>query len=1228
MTRKVLLLFTSLLAFGVVSRSAEINDAGNIILKSGPYQAGINPSLSYTVRSISFENVPIGMPTGFYGAVMAPQSGKYIGSGHTEGGREQILKTVFIADGKEVIPAPGSTIEGANISHYKISKLDNLYFQTEIIVSSDGIIEQKKFTALKDQPIHLLYIFLACWSQSTTSWLAETAAGKTVSGEFDGKFEVANRWHLQEDVKWAANFDAAAGKGLVMYFPEIIKGKGRKTAFWEVKKAYNKFYTMLDAPASYPAGYKSPTYIMAIKGYSASPTNWQETAASTAKAAAAVKIPLLMDENIPAVEAATPAASTAKSPGSIADSICLDMDFTASLDRVSPKKAAGNSDVKILLTPKPVFDFDNMAHTNLGLLTGQEGTSVEISSDKNILPGSGALEMTVKAFDWDWNDNNVHMILESVGARDEGTAKMYIYKYKTSGMALYIELFKTGKKLFLNVPVKDWAKQSWHHLAVTYSPAEVTFYIDGIKRKSIEFPEIKKWPDKFYIGASSRAMGWSGGRTTISNFTCFNKTLTPSDIKVLAKERLPDLKIGVSAEETAHLGNKTAAPPSPWFKDKPKIGMDALAPYTVLPPWTPVAIKDSVVSVWSRNYDFSGTALINTIDASGGQLLAAPLQLQIKVDGKAGVLKFNPPAVQQKAQGRIILKRDSSAFNGVKASVEYAVEYDGMVFCKLILLPSGKKIDNLVLAVPYSKETAAFIHYVGAPTAYESQDLPKNSNSMALDSKPGIVYKSGFKTNIWIGNNNRGLLWFAESEQCWWPKERGNMIEAVRKTDGSVDLNLNLASEEIPYGDRKELVYEFGLMATPVKPMPDGWRGMTVTAQYDSFKGDKRGNYLIYWPNEWRYMSLDPEPTRALNVDKVRAKVRKDIAEGRKIIPYWTRLHFETKDESKINNDAIAVQDKWASEPGRPGGGTHQMYRASCNSEWADYLVWCIDEWAKIMGHADGMYMDETQPIPNTSAISGGGYDDFKGVRRPTFEAMGSRNLIKRITYVTWMRNNKALPWSIAHCSATHSMQNLSMYTAMLIGEQIYSGYFTNNPEYLPPENDRVYYYSYALPIDRLRTECYWKQWGAVMIWLPCLKNQKDIMTNPATTRDMLSRVMQADMLVWPLFCNPQEVYKTWVFRKEFGICDKDVIFTPYWENNSIVADTKDVVAGYYRNGSKTLILISNLNRMEKDVTVTLKDINAKTVKNAETGAEIKLDNNVIKIKIPRNDYIALGINY
>jgi len=121
---------------------------------------------------------------------------------------------------------------------------------------------------------------------------------------------------------------------------------------------------------------------------------------------------------------------------------------------------------------------------------------------------------------------------------------------------------------------------------------------------------------------------------------------------------------------------------------------------------------------------------------------------------------------------------------------------------------------------------------------------------------------------------------------------------------------------------------------------------------------------------------------------------------------------------------------------------------------------------------------------------------------------------------------------------------------------------------------------------------------------------------------------MQADMLVWPLFCDSREVYKTWKFRREFGIAEPGVSFIPYWENKNIISNTTDVVAGYYKNGEKYLVLVSNLNRSAKELELTFKGIELTSVKNAETNKSINANGNTVKLNIPRNDYIALRINY
>lgn len=1192
---------------GLAMSAASALAQANYTLVSGDYRLGISPRYCETVRSISYQGCELGRETGYYGTVMAVAPGKFIGAGHTEGGKEKVLSRTLNCDGKTIEPVPGQTYQGNLIVLEKISLFDQAVFLTRIQLSPEGIAEQKYFITRAEQKFYSLYVNLFCWDKATTDYYALKADGEQVSGKFDGK----KAWHLSSEVRWSAIYDANAGKGMLMYYPEIIKGAIRKACFWEVPKAYNKFYMMAAIPPAVPAGYRSQVYSVVLRGFD-NPDNLP----AAVSAAAAMKIPVPGDipgEFIKQQPVAEKQKTTERK-------MTFDSDYTGR-EEVSATTAAGDKTAKILFRDKAEFNFDTMAHSIRGLKVGKDQASLRYATEGNLPSGEGTLETTF-AGEWAGNDDKMHVLAQSGPSNAEGVGKFYIYKFKKNGIAAYFELNKTGEKLFLNYNAKDWKPDEWHHVLVSYSPEKIDFYVDGVLRKSGKLSEIKTWPSVFTVGPAYDKLG-RDAVTTIANFTIYDKAVNPQEAAAIAKRRLPQLNLAV--ETAAPDGNAVILDPSPWFKDRPKVAMEALADDTVPPPWTPIELNDAKIKVWNRVYDFSGDKLIRSIIGGGAELLAAPATL--KLDGRD--LSFGPVRIVKSGKGRIVFERPFKTPDNVGGKVTCTVEYDGMIWCSLQLNPAGGKLNRLSLRMPLSARNAELLHYVGAPKVYESQNLVKNSFSMALPSGKGTVWQSPFRTNVWIGNNDGGLLWFTESDEFYFPKDNDDLISITRDEEGNAELAVNMVNAPAS-GLPAEVRYEFGLMATPVKPLPQGWRAFTFSAQYESFQGLNRGNQLIYWPDRWRAMMLDPEPHRALNLDKNRAMVRDDVAHHRKIIPYWTRLHYSTRDGDKVNPDGTVLDKEWVAIPRRPGGGTHQYDRASLTSPWQDYLVWCTTEWSKVFGGGiDGVYMDETQPIPNSNPASGGGYDDvFTGKRRPTYESLASRNLIKRINYAIWQKTGDEAH-SVAHCSATHTMPSTGHYMAMLIGEHVYSGYFRNrNPEFLPPENDRLYYYSYALPMDRVRTECYHRQWGAVMLWLPCLKDQKDLMILPVPTRDMLSRIMQADMLVWPLFCNREEVVKTWKFREEFGIGAPGVEFIPYWEKQPVQSNTAEVVCGVYRDGDKALIIVSNLNRAAKEVRLKFTGLPLKSVKNAETLEAVEFSGDIVTLSIPRNDYRALRINY
>jgi hypothetical protein len=272
----------------------------------------------------------------------------------------------------------------------------------------------------------------------------------------------------------------------------------------------------------------------------------------------------------------------------------------------------------------------------------------------------------------------------------------------------------------------------------------------------------------------------------------------------------------------------------------------------------------------------------------------------------------------------------------------------------------------------------------------------------------------------------------------------------------------------------------------------------------------------------------------------------------------------------------------------------------------------------------DGVYIDEIQPIPDVNEKTGGGYEDIQGKRHPTYEYNDTRDFFKMLRKEITSHTNT--PRIMAHNSGTNTLHTLSHCDLLLTGEQLNSGYFGKYPEFIPKMNEREYYYASALPMDRVRAEFYAKQWGVPIAFLPNLKNQKDLLNNPKSTRDMLSRIMHADVIVWPLWCKRDIVEKLWEIREKFGVGDSRVTFTPYWENKKIVSTHKDARISYYSLEEKKLLIISNIGEKAAGIRVPLRDF-GKQFTEEESGKRISLNNKgEIVLSIPRNDYKIITI--
>ncbi|MBO7329775.1 MAG: hypothetical protein J6W00_13505 [Lentisphaeria bacterium] len=255
-------------------------------LESGKYKVVFRDMPHrWSIIQIFCDGVELGTPTGYYSNVMSPQSGKYIGAGHTEGGLEEFLEGTVSVDGGEAVAVNEGVFKGEKVVFKKTSMLANIKLSCTYTLTPEGLRADKQFTALKDQPVHQFYMWQFCWNKNTTDYLFIRKDGSVGKGKFinDNKMRV----YGENEAYFFSQYLPAAKYATVNFFPDFGKFTG-KNLLWDVGKAYHKYYFWLDLPKMVKAGYTSPVMSMIARAFPAADLAEWETKAK-AEAAALLK---------------------------------------------------------------------------------------------------------------------------------------------------------------------------------------------------------------------------------------------------------------------------------------------------------------------------------------------------------------------------------------------------------------------------------------------------------------------------------------------------------------------------------------------------------------------------------------------------------------------------------------------------------------------------------------------------------------------------------------------------------------------------------------------------------------------------------------------------------------------------------------------------------------------------------------------------------------------------
>ncbi len=689
-----------------------------------------------------------------------------------------------------------------------------------------------------------------------------------------------------------------------------------------------------------------------------------------------------------------------------------------------------------------------------------------------------------------------------------------------------------------------------------------------------------------------------------------------------------------------------------------KIGLTKM----ILPPYTPLKLTgSSSLDTVTVNYQYNGMALPEKIivrqsePTVGGEfenVLSAPVQLIVKVNGKE--LSINPKALPQvkKQSGEEITLCGSVKNSKMQIAVDNRIEYDGLNNITLsIASVSGKvTVDTLALRIPLSEKQATLLHVIG--------DRNRIATAKSMPSGNGRIWSSmelknsnlpgNFKPMIWVGNEDRGLTWYADSDENW-SVDYSRPAQEIIRENGNLYLQINFINRPTVITAKRDI--KFGILATPPKPLPENWKAFEITSAV------KGSNYYKDWKFSPAMPNLDRIElisTRSPLVDAVYSrcplnwqdakafvsKVNKHI--NGTVMRYWCH---------DISGGPIAeyYRGEWAHGAkgvfAMPGHDEKHYGDAAANplnytywfinwraKSYHDYCAWALDQFLKNLGehsyYEDNQYIkvghyDDVALIHfGEDAAGKGRYRNARGnaIRRALITDMREYN--RRIATVYAENNMRNL--SAVHKSTQMQIPAFTFVTFAMDGEQL--------PIVKPGMGD----YIDLFPLDYVRAHILGRQYGVIGFWLDQIKTADP---ERKIARSFFALTMIHELPVWAAWmwqlneAGMALPNKVWKLKSEFNM-RKPTEFFPYWGNKHkpfYRVDSDNVVISLWKQQDRTLAVVTNTGEagefnisLDTAKTVNKKDFKITNYENKEVVAE---NTGNFKLNIPRHDFRILWID-
>lgn len=606
-------------------------------------------------------------------------------------------------------------------------------------------------------------------------------------------------------------------------------------------------------------------------------------------------------------------------------------------------------------------------------------------------------------------------------------------------------------------------------------------------------------------------------------------------------------------------------------------------------PWTPVEYKNGILKCWSRDHDFSKRALPEQLFQAGNPLLRGKAVLRAVIGGKRYDLSNVKLTPVYTSKGKYTLK-GSGNIAGCQIEAELDFEFDGFTLARIRIDRKNVKIDALTLEFPLRKELSSmkFVPFLNEK-GVQKDDIGFVKNDQSWQFTPGI----------WVGNDERGLTWFSESDEFFYLKNRNNAIRLSKNSRGEALLAINFIDHADPKMP-KVLDYVFGFQVTPLKPFPEpaDWMNYAFVAAPNA-KIFISGWHNRVGKNYQGFPGFDGcmfgEQQEKENLAWVRKLVSSDNPYKRPMMPVrylYPNMCAITVPEFNAFRSywAVSPSDVW----GTDGPEVVPSVRVSPMAQsWANLFCYRFDKYfATTTEH--GMYQDFCHPIKDTNPVYGAGYVR-DGKRYPTYCLYKFREIQKRLyriakKYETPQRKI----FFIGHTGGSYILPHANFFSLV------------NEGEYLGAVVNQAKPYLDFFDEGRWRAEWNGRQFGVLINFIP--SRSKDL----KFTNEIFSIIVPG-AVTWMLHTEinnqpQQRVYRAYA---QFGGYSGVEKFLPYWANSEFLSvSDSGIKATILVKGKKALLLTGNWNSNKTDAIFTFSNMEIVKVTDCDSRETIPVQDN------------------